>query len=325
MLDQLQQFRELVDTQERFVVCCHVHPDGDAIGSLLSVGLTLRQLGKEVAMVCSDGVPSVYNFLEGVQWIETGWEGRFQPEVVICVDCAEKERIAAPRGLWDNSGYIVVNLDHHITNIGFGDINIIDPQASATGEVVYRILTEFGYSLDYAVALALYTAIATDTGFFRFESTSSFTLEVASSLVKNYGVEPFKVAEQVHEQKSFNSIRLLGELLSRLQLTNGGKVAWTVLDQPLLNKYPVENEETESYVNYARSIEGVEIGILFKELKPNEIKVSWRSTSAVDVSQLASHFGGGGHARAAGCSLTGPVDTVVQQVLEYVNQYYGVE
>ncbi len=325
MLDQLQPFMELVDTRERFVVCCHVHPDGDAIGSLLAVGLTLRQRGKQVAMVCSDGVPSVYNFLEGIQWIETGWDGRFRPEAVICVDCAEKERIAAPPELWEASGAIMVNLDHHITNKGFGDINIIEPQACATGEVVYRLITEAGYAMDYAIALALYTAIATDTGFFRFESTSSFTLEVASSLVKNYGVEPFKVAEQVHEQKSFNSIRLLGEVLSRLQLTNGGKVAWTVLDQPLLTKYPVENEETESYVNYARSIEGVEIGILFKELKPNEVKVSWRSTAAVDVSQLAAHFGGGGHARAAGCSLTGPVDTVVQKVLDYVNQYYGVK
>ncbi|HYH02523.1 MAG TPA: bifunctional oligoribonuclease/PAP phosphatase NrnA [Bacillota bacterium] len=321
MKNQIQKFFDLIQAHNRFLIGCHVHPDGDAIGSLLAVGLYLKNIGKQVEMVCSEGVPTVYRFLEGSSLIKTSIESDYQPEVLICVDCAEKDRTALPREVWEISGLIVVNLDHHITNTGFGDLSIIDSQAAATGELIFRILQQGG-TLNAPIATALYTAIATDTGFFRYDSTSAYTLETVSGLVKDYQVKPAKIAEQVHEQKSYNSIRLLGEILSNLQLGLGGKVAWIVLDQTLLNKYPVENEETESYVNYARSIEGVEIGILFKELKPNDFKISWRSTEAVDVSKLAGYFGGGGHARAAGCSITGTVELVVQTVLDFVAGYY---
>ena len=201
-------------------------------------------------------------------------------------------------------------------------MNLVLPDAAATGEVIYRLLSVGGIKLDHDMAVALYTAIATDTGFFRYTNTSWYTIEVAAELVKNYQVDLAKVAEQVHEQKSYNSIRLLGEVLNTIQIGVRGKVAWAVLNQQMLAKYPVENEETESYVNYARSIEGVEVGILFKELRPGEIKLSWRSTTAVDVSKLAANFGGGGHARAAGCNINGPLEKVVSEVLTFIRGYY---
>lgn len=323
MTDQHTIFFQLLKSKERFLIGCHVHPDGDAIGSMLAIGLALKKNGKQVAMVCSEGVPSVYSFLEGNSLITKELPDFFIPEVIIGVDCAEKDRLALSPEVWKIPDLVVVNLDHHITNIGFGEINIIDSQAAATGELVYRLLSEGDFEMDSAIAMAIYTAIATDTGFFRYDSTSAFTLELASLLVGKYHIKPSKIAEQVHEQKSFNSIRLLGEILSKLQLSNNGKIAWIVLDQVLLNKFPVENEETESFVNYARSIEGVEIGILFKEFKPNEVKLSWRSTTAVDVSKLAAYFGGGGHARAAGCNINGPMESVIKQVLQFVNEYYG--
>jgi phosphoesterase RecJ-like protein len=281
-------------------------------------------MGKQVEMVCTEGVPGVYHFLDGSELVKTeiNLDG-LQPEVIICLDCAEKERVALPYAIWGTKGYTVVNIDHHITNSGFGDLNIIESGAAATGEVVYSFLVESGSVLDHSIATALYTAIATDTGFFRFANTSAFTLETVAFLVKKYGVEPARVAEMVHEQKSFNSICLLGEVLSTLKIGIHHKVAWLVLNQAMLARFPVENEETESYVNYARSIEGVEIGLLFKELHPNEIKVSWRSSSMVDVSKLAAHFGGGGHARAAGCNINGPEYEVVRQVLDLIDSYYG--
>lgn len=322
MNDLFHQFFDIIRSNERFLVTCHVHPDGDAIGSLLAIGLTIAKQGKTVEMVCMDGIPSVYNFLDCSDQIKQKVE-TLSPDVIVCVDCAEKERVALPSFIWDNPGQIIVNIDHHITNLGFGDLNIIDPQAAATGELIFRMLTTGEFALDKAIASAIYTATATDTGFFRYSSTTSYTLELASILVKNYQVEPAKIAEYVHEQKSYNSIRLLGDILNTLQLGNDGKTAWMVLDQQMLSRFPVENEETESYVNYARSIEGVEVGLLFKELKPNEVRVSWRSTSAVDVSKLAAYFGGGGHARAAGCSIVGPIDKVVNEVITYVNSYYG--
>ncbi len=322
MTGLFRQFFDLIQTKKRFLVTCHVHPDGDAIGSLLAIGLTIANQGKTVEMICMDGIPTVYNFLENSDQIKDRVEN-FQPEVIVCVDCAEKERVALPTDLWDIPGIIVVNIDHHISNTGFGDLNIVDPQAAATGELIFRILTDGQISLNRAIAGAIYTATATDTGFFRYSSTSSYTLELASVLVKNFQVEPAKIAEHVHEQKSYNSIRLLGNVINTLKLGCHGKIAWMVLDQQMLGQFPVENEETESYVNYARSIEGVEVGLLFKELKPNEVKISWRSSSAVDVSRLAANFGGGGHARAAGCSINGPIDQVVNEVIAYVSTYYG--
>jgi phosphoesterase RecJ-like protein len=321
---QFQEFQRIITSNTHFLISCHVHPDGDAIGSLLSLGTILINLGKKVKLVCSDGIPSVYYFLEGSATIALHPELTETPEVLICVDCAERERVALPLDTWDRPDLVIVNIDHHITNAGFGHLNIIDSSAAATGEIILHLVKELQLPLNYQIALDLYTAIATDTGFFRYANTSGATLESCSYLVNTFQIEPAKVAEQVHEQKSYNSIRLLGEVLSTLTLGLDGKVAWAKLDQQMLTKYPVENEETESYVNYARSIEGVEIGILFKELRPNEIKLSWRSTSAVDVSKLATYFGGGGHARAAGCNLTGTMPEVVNQVLRFVADFYGV-
>ncbi len=315
-----EEFREIIRSRQRFLVTCHIHPDGDAVGSLLALGLTLQKLGKQVEMICTDGVPTVYQFLERNSLIRR--DSDFVPEVLISVDCAEKERVALPERFWEIPGLMLINIDHHITNTNFGHLNIVDPNAAATGEVIFRLLTAGGYELDKSIASAAYTAIATDTGFFRYSSTSSFTLELASVLVKHYQVEPAKIAEQVHDQKSYNSIRLLGTVLNTLQLALEGKVAWLVLSQEMLTRFPVENEETESFVNYARSIEGVEVGILFKELKPDEVKLSWRSSSAVDVSKLAANFGGGGHARAAGCTVTGPLERVISDVVDFVTRYY---
>jgi phosphoesterase RecJ-like protein len=319
---QVEKFLQLIKMNKRFLIGCHVHPDGDAIGSVLALGILLKKAGKQVEMLCADGVPTVYQFLEGSALIKTTLDTAYDPEVLICADCAEKDRIALPPEAWASPGLLVVNLDHHITNSQFGDINLVDPDAAATGELLFRIMKQGRLRINPAIAAALYTAIATDTGFFRYDCTSAYTLETVSWLVKKYQVKPAKIAEQVHEQKSFNSIKLLGEILRTMQVGLGGKVAWIVLDQASLNRYPVENEETESYVNFARSIEGVEVGIIFKELKPNEFKVSWRSTEAVDVSKLAAKFGGGGHARAAGCNITGSVDEVVKLVLDFVSDYY---
>jgi phosphoesterase RecJ-like protein len=332
-----QEFFKLIRDKQRFLISCHIHPDGDAIGSTLALGTALSQMGKQVIMICSDGVPNVYRFLEGSSLIRSDYNSSDshpancnpadsnipcqEPEIIISVDCAEKERIALPARVLEKN-LPIINIDHHITNIGFGQLNLIQPNASATGEVIYRLLCAGGIKLDHKMAVALYTAIATDTGFFRYTNTSWYTLEVAAELVKSYQVDLAKVAEQVHEQKSYNSIRLLGEVLNTIQIGVGGKVAWAVLNQQMLAKYPVENEETESYVNYARSIEGVEVGILFKELRPGEIKLSWRSTTAVDVSKLAANFGGGGHARAAGCNINGPLEKIVSEVLTYVTGYY---
>lgn len=314
----LQKVISVLKKYRRFTVGCHLRPDGDSIGSLLAIGLSLALSGKQVDMVLPEGEPQSFNFLPGVD--QTRSSSTFEPEVVISLDCAERSRLLLPPEVFAAQP-LLVNIDHHISNTNFGEVNLVLPQAAAAGEIVYNIIHSGGFPIDDRIAMSIYTAIATDTGFFRFSNTTAETLSLASELVDTYGIVPSQIAERVYEEKSFESLRLLTEVLSTLQLSKDQRFSWMILSQEMLRRYPVELEETENFVNYASSIRGVEIGLFFKEVKPQDIKVSWRSKATVDVSRLAAHFGGGGHARAAGCSLTGSLAAVTEEVLSFVQEY----
>lgn len=311
-----EEIIELLKTGDNYIIGCHLHPDGDAIGSLLALGLALETAGKKMEMVVPGGVPAMFRFIGGTEKIIEA--PTFSPEVIISVDCAEKSRLLLPPETFV-AGVPVVNIDHHVSNSMFGDFNYVQPEAAATGEIIYYILTAGGFALDTRAAEALYTAVATDTGFFRFSNTNDRVLSLVAGLVKTYNLSPGHIAEQVHEEKSYDSLRLLGEVLSTLRIAKNKKIAWMVLEHELLTKHSVPLEETENFVNHAISIQGVEVGLFFKEVNPGEIKVSWRSRIAVDVSRLAARFGGGGHARAAGCTINAPLSQAVAEVFSVLN------
>jgi phosphoesterase RecJ-like protein len=313
----VDQIITLLEKGDRFMLGCHEHPDGDSIGSVIALGLSLKARGKQVRMVVPEGVPSVYKFLEGSQSVVVKPEDGFTPSIVVTLDCADRARVSLPD--WPVNA-TVVNIDHHISNSGFGHVSLVEPRASATGEIVADLLAEGGFPFDATIACALYTALATDTGFFRFSNTTGKTMRLASEWVDAYGVSPSQIAEQVHEEKSFASLKLLAEVLSTLTLEEEGRAAWMLLSYDMLQCYQVALEETESFVNYANSVHGVEIGILFKELQPNEFKISFRSGASVDVSKLAAEFGGGGHARAAGCTLMGSFETCHRILFESIHK-----
>lgn len=308
---------ELFEKGNHFLLGCHEHPDGDSIGSVLALGLSLKARGKNVRMVVPEGVPMVYRFLEGSEQMVTQPEKGFVPSIVVALDCADRARLSLPD--WPVNATFI-NIDHHISNSGFGHLSLVQPNAAATGEIVADLLAEGGFPFPAAVAVALYTAIATDTGFFRYANTTSKTLRFAADWVAEFRISPAQIAEQVHEEKSFCSLKLLAEVLSTLSLAEEGKIAWMHLSYDMLQRYPVELEETEGFVNYANAVHGVEIGILFKELQPNEFKMSFRSGSLIDVSKLASEFGGGGHARAAGCTLKGPFKDCQRRLFDAVRR-----
>lgn len=308
----------LLRRYDRYLLGCHLHPDGDAIGSLLALGLALETAGKQVAMVLPGGVPGIFRFLEGTEKILPA--PSFTPEVIIALDCADRERLLLPEEVFA-AGVPVVNIDHHLSNSMFGDYNYVFPEAAATGEIVYDLLTGGGFGLDKRIAEAIYTAVATDTGFFRYSNTSGRVFTIVADLVACCGISPARIAEEVYEERSYDSLRLLGKVLSTLRLSEDGKIAWMTLSRELMAAYAVPLEETENFVNYTISISGVEVGLFFKEMGPEETKVSWRSKMAVDVSRLAAHFGGGGHARAAGCTIKAPVAPAVEQVLPFLRDY----
>ncbi|NLC53834.1 MAG: bifunctional oligoribonuclease/PAP phosphatase NrnA, partial [Firmicutes bacterium] len=223
----------------RFSIGCHLHPDGDAIGSLLALGLSLEKAGKQVDMILPDGVPLTFYFLPEIQ--RTVKQPTFRPEVVISVDCAERARLQLPDKIF-SSEPLLVNIDHHISNDHFGQVNLVMPDAAATGQIIFELLEKCAYPIDSAIASALYTAIATDTGFFRYSNTTGEVLSMASKLVEDYQISPSQIAERVYEERSFASVRLLGEVLSTLQISANQRYSWMYLNQEMIRKYEVEME-----------------------------------------------------------------------------------
>lgn len=298
---------------ESFLVTSHVHPDGDAVGSVLAMGWVLRRLGKKVRLVLPERVPAAYAFLPGQELIVTPDEvapgAAGDPTVGVVVDCSDLDRLGSVRDLLP-AGSLVVNLDHHLQN-EFPKPKYVRTEAVATGELLYELIAELSLDLDCETATCIYTALLTDTGSFRFANTTAETLRIASELL-TYGVSPSCVAEQVYDVKPLNSVRLLAEVLATLQVSPCGQVAWLEMDEAMLDRHGVDASETEGVVNYARTIAGVKIGALFRGVGPSRTRVSWRSRPGYDVSRLAGLFGGGGHANAAGCDIPYPLKEAVQ-------------
>jgi phosphoesterase RecJ-like protein len=214
-----------------------------------------------------------------------------------------------------------MNIDHHKGNGRFGDFNWVDEEASSTGEMIYRLLFEgMGLPLNQEAAISLYTAILTDTGCFRFSNTTPQALRIAGSLLE-MGLAPEKIASQLYEQRGLGQLHVLGELLSGLQVTQNGKIAWGLITQEMLDRAKISLLETEGFVNYPRSVKGVEVAVIFKEAGSRRYRVSLRSKGGVDVGRVASAFSGGGHHNAAGCTVSGDLDEVRDRVLDEIERW----
>lgn len=310
------------------MILCHVMPDGDAIGSSLALARALVKLGKKVKLVSVDPVPQTYRFLER--------EIRFEApsavtrevmglyETLVFLDCTHKDRIGSLADLIGPSHFIV-NVDHHTTNSFFGHVNYVDPDAAAVGEQVLRVIDKLGVSLDEDMARSLYAAILTDTGSFRYENTKPRVFRVAARLVEA-GAKPSEISEAIYESRSFSSLKVLGLALTTLKTTAAGKVAWMTMSREMLLDAGGSDSDTEGIINYARAIKGVEVGLLFREVEASTTRVGLRSRSVVDVSMIAGEFGGGGHPRAAGCTvhlpLTEAENVVVQRAVRAVQEAF---
>ncbi len=296
----------------------HVRPDGDSVGSSIALARGLRALGKAVWIASPDPVP------ENLAFLDPGGEC-LPPErisaavdLAIFVDCADLERTGSARPLL-RQAETVVNLDHHPSNSRFGHLNYVDPRAAACGEIVYALLLDLQAPVDALAATALYAALATDTGSFRFENTTAHTLALAARLVE-WGARPALVGQEIWNSRSLASLRLLQSALGSLGLTADGRIAWMSLTPSMLRRAGASVHDGEGLVDYARSLRGVEIALLFTLERPGLVRVNLRSRSGVDVSDLAALFGGGGHARAAGCTVRGSLRSVRETVLAAARQ-----
>jgi phosphoesterase RecJ-like protein len=298
------------------LISAHKSPDGDALGSQLALMLALEKAGKTVTAHNLDPVPEIYQFLPYAGRIKTGVPvpGRYDAYIVVDAD--------PPRtGLFDKTypADVLINIDHHITNPRDWPLTWLDPEASACGEMVYRLVRELGIPLDCDIALCLYTAIFTDTGSFRYSNTTPESMKIAATLLEA-GADPWLVTENVYESFAFKRLKLLGTVLAGMERSPDGRIAWVVVTEELYRQTGTTAEDTDNFVNFVRSVKGVEVAVLFRQTAPKEYKISLRSKGRVDLSGLAQALGGGGHKNAAGGHLKGPLDEVKRNVVSEVEK-----
>ncbi|KUK10528.1 MAG: Phosphoesterase RecJ domain protein [Clostridia bacterium 41_269] len=297
---------------KELAVVSHTNPDGDAIGSTLALGLALENLGYNIQLINQDNIPRIYSFLPGSDLIRTSF--LYIPDTIIFLDCSDITRAGAISGVISGLNKNIINIDHHISNTFFGTLNYVDTKAGATGEIVYNLIKLLDCPINIEIATCLYTAIVTDTGSFQFENTTEQTHTIAADLISK-GINLATIRRFLWESIPLKSVKLQRKLLDTLEVDETKKIAWVVLPYEIYKKYGSSFEHIEGFVNFPKSIEGVEIGLFFKEIEPNKVKVGFRSKSKVDVNKLAQKFGGGGHKRAAGCILEAPLEEVIRQVV----------
>lgn len=304
----------------KFLVCSHVDPEGDALGSQLSVGTLLERMGKEVVLLDETPPPAVYRFLPGVDRIRTDIEafaGESFPAFVV-VDCPTLKRIGRVATLIQ-PGTAIVNIDHHISNERFGAVNWVEPSAAAVGEMIYDLYQEMRQPLTPDVAQALYLSLLVDTGSFRFTNTSAKTHRIASELIA-HGCTPHEIYAVLYEQVPASTVRLLSRALATLRIEAEGRLAWFQISRGMVSRTGARLEEADTFIDMARVIHGVEVVVLFIQTAKDYARVSFRSKGTVDVNRVAAAFGGGGHTAASGCVCRGNFREIQQRVLAEVRQ-----
>jgi phosphoesterase RecJ-like protein len=300
----------------RVLLVLHVRPDGDSIGSTLAMARALRKMGKSAEVVAPDPIPPNLAFVPGAESAlpAGGTQGTF--DTALFLDCASLDRIGGATADLARAGP-VLNVDHHPSNVRYGAVNYIEPQAAACGEVTHDLIRDLGVALDPEIALGLYVAIVTDTGSFRYQSVTARTHRIAAELL-DLGVRPAEVGRRVWDSRTLASVRL--EAAALATLVQEGELAWMDVTAAMLAASGAAAHETEGLVNDPRSLEGVEVAVLFTDEGRGEVRVSLRSAERVDVSAIAVGFGGGGHARAAGCTLRMSLEEAHAAVLSAVRK-----
>lgn len=300
-----QQILTIIEQHRSFVLTGHERPDGDAIGSSLALWHSLRRLGKQAECVLLSGVPRRYAFLPGAAAV-TARPSVPRPAVVIVADCDGVDRVDVPADLLEQAER-VIDIDHHGVNPAFGDVAHVDTEACAVGELIYGLLTAADVPIDADIATCLYCAIATDTGFFRFQNTTPAALAICSELVAA-GADPHAIARHAAELQPLSSVLLLGRALAGAQALAGGAIVTARLGPEDFAAAGAGPAETEGVIDRLKFVEGARVAVLLRDEGGGEVRVSLRAASGLDVRAVAQKFGGGGHAAAAGCTIRGTME-----------------
>jgi len=311
---------DAIRSARQIVLTTHCTPDGDGIGSQLGLYHALRVLGKQVSMHNRDGVPRIYEFLDGAAEVGRGDynAGGGRPDLIISLDCGARSRLGMPDPFFESA--TLVNIDHHASNTRFGDINIIDDAYCATGAMVSDLLIALGIELNAAMARPIYTAILTDTASFRLNSATAEVYRLAADLVEA-GAEPWPICMQVYENRSLAGLKLLSECLTTLTLRDNGRSAWVYVTHEMYEKTGADVEDTEGLIDYARAMQGIEVAVFIRNDDGGEQwKVSFRGKTYADVGSVAATLGGGGHRHASGCLMHGSLESIEARVQKAVSE-----
>jgi len=312
-----KQVIKAIKSYSAFLITSHISLEGDALGSELALASLLRKLGKTAYIVNSGKTPSNYSFLPGVKKISHRFSNRTHQAVFI-IDCSDRGRAGRIAALFD-ARKPVINIDHHIGNKNFGKINWVEPGASSTGEMIYRLFRFTRTKLDKKDALNIYTAILTDTGSFRHSSTTSKTLYICSRLLE-FGIRPAEIYARIYENNSVQDAIHVAKIISRLSFAADNRIAWVKIKRPEFEEVKGKPELLDKILDFAKSIKTVKVVLIFCQVDSRFIKLNLRSKSPVDVQKIASSFGGGGHRLASGCTIKGSLKEAEQMVLRRVKR-----
>lgn len=290
-----KEVAKLLKNAQCVMITAHKNPDGDALGSCLGLKRALQNLGKKADVYIDDHIVSNYQILPGIEAIKQAYPTECFYDLCVVLDC-EVERTGGSAAFVAQNHLPVLNIDHHESNPKNADYLLLEPHSAATGEIVYNVIKEMGNLFDYEVATAVYTAIATDCGFFRYANTKPSTMLAAAEML-NYGVQPHKLSERL-EERSYEELKAQAKIIESIRLEGDGKIALAMADKAMVESC----ETTEGFVDIARFLRGVDVSVFLKYVSENMTRVSMRSKDT-NVAAVAESLGGGGHQRAAGCTL----------------------
>ena len=323
-LDNRGPFKEiglLIESAKKLLVVSHVNPDGDALGTQLAFATYLKSLGKEVTLVREEAIPERYQFLPGIEQIRPidDIKNSLDIDTVIALECPKLSRAGdIISSLSDDIK--IINIDHHQDNDNYGQVKWIDKDASSVGEMVYELFESFRYQIDEETAVLLFTAILTDTGRFRYESTSGRTMEIAGKLIEA-GANPRDICDKVFYNLQPATIKLIGNVLSNAEFIDNNRTCLLSLTNEILESEEYSEAETEGIAEYSLYGKGVTLGVTFKERNKGTTRISLRSRGNPNVAELAAEFGGGGHICAAGCSIDKPMTEAKNEFLQKLKEF----
>lgn len=305
--------REVINSGRRFLVTTHIDPDGDAIGSAFALCFALGSMGKEAVAYLKDDIPYKYQFLPRPPRVVHHELPNESYDATFVLDCGNLFRVGEGYESLKSNG-VIVNIDHHVTSDAFGQVNVVEEGASSTSEILYLILKALGVQFNLDIAVNLYTAILTDTGSFRYDSTTKRAFSICEEMV-GLGVGPAHVAAEVYESHPKERYRLLCLVLTTLELVRDNRIATAFVTKEMFDRTETNREYTEGFVEFIKEIKGIDVACFIREIGEQKFKISMRSKGDVDVASVAHGFGGGGHQKAAGCIIEGTIDEVKNKLV----------